>query len=335
MDLKDNPAQSFNCLSKAEVVWSDAIAGMLFEFVKDKKTPQERRLELLESLIKKGCKKGIEFALQQLDNVDEFTVCTTRLLMQHKADEVFETVFPIMQRNPAFGQEVILQDCAGTQHLMSDSINKLLKESQLADLYIWLREQFPHVKEEDESEEGLTAITREKEVRSTYQKILTQLQHSGTSEAVEAMTKIADRFREETNLQWNVQDAKENARRNAWSPLTLGELVAIVSDPEKTVVRDHAGLLNVTMKTLGKIQEYLGDKRIGAAEDFWMDGENPKGEVDFSRKVAELLGWFMERRNFIINREVRINRSDSTDIKLMLLRILYVVVLRKRKLKMH
>ena len=246
-----------------------------------------------------------------------------------------------------------------------------MTEEQMADLYIWLVQQYPeneqYKSQSDSGEKGInTPIyvvengqtlaefidqhwVNDKQRIGFHNILLTQLKEKGTHQACAAIQRISQAFPEETELKWTLREAQKIRRRKTWSPPKPAEILELLSDSEKRLVKDGNELLAVLIESLENLQDKLHDQNPAVIDlwneikwtqvrrladslvkqfnldkiDVWgkVDWKKvkggiyiPKDENPFSDYVARYLDC-LKSKGVIINREVEIRRGERTDIK--------------------
>jgi len=153
-----------------------------------------------------------------------------------------------------------------------------LTEKQLADLYVWLVQQYPFSGDPDYSNQVLAhSVTDRESVANLRDHVLSRLTEAGTCEAC---TEIERLIKELPNIAWlnkTLLKAKKNMHQKSWQPMKPEEIIQLLAP--KTVSNPEIS---------GKIDEYHEDvKRMS---------DEPK-KIDFS--------------NSQINAPLNINASNS------------------------
>ena len=73
----------------------------------------------------------------------EIAIVAARVLLRTAGDAGWSVIWPAFKQDVEFGQEVILPIASGPgRH--DTAIAQRLSEHQLADLYMWVAQQYPH-----------------------------------------------------------------------------------------------------------------------------------------------------------------------------------------------
>lgn len=256
-------------------------------------------------------------------------IVAARLLANYPDNSSWSVFWLAVQEDREFGRKVL--ESIAFQAARQGQIEQKIKEDYLADLYIFLTQQYPEIKQpEPETQElrGIEAqILREFDgVRMWKNYIPQRLQARGTPEACDALRKIICELPEqEDQLQPTLLEAESLSRRNTWKPPKPEELLQIVLDRDKRLVRDGHQLLDVLVDSLKRLELELQGE-TSACRDLWDKdpGRNnsfrPIDENAFSDYVKRFFDRDLKSRGIIINREVELRRSyggnpgERTDI---------------------
>jgi predicted NACHT family NTPase len=155
---------------------------------------------------------------------------SARVLLDHVDNSIWPTIWAAIEQDSSFGREVFKY--IGRMLIYDESIRQsfqALKEKYLADLFIFLVEQYPEIEIDragtTDNKNELVGVSfrisdSNDEVRDWKRYIPQWLQERGTSEACEALRKIVRALPELANdLQWRLLETETAARRNTWNPL--------------------------------------------------------------------------------------------------------------------
>lgn len=152
-------------------------------------------------------------------------------------------------------------------------------------------------------------------------RLLSQLAERGTATSVDSARIIAARFADRPWLQQIVLEAQEAYSRNRWVPVEPEELLALVGNLSKRLVRSGRELLDVVVESLGRVQQRLQGE-TAEARLLWNEGEEraPKDEDTASDYVKNRLQDDLAGRGIVANREVQVRRQgtgigERTDIR--------------------
>ncbi|GAG46738.1 unnamed protein product, partial [marine sediment metagenome] len=194
--------------------WDDRLANALLIKAKDEKLKPECMGHLLSDLLDHKVDEARAFAESLVPLPPPSSgdgrcraVVTARVLMTHAKDAGWSILWPAFQQDAEFGREVILGvACSSDWPWPVGSIRQRLTEYQLADLYIWLVQQYPHA--EDPKHEGVHTVGPRESVTEFRDSVLRHLRERGTHEACEAIRRIASELPELEWLKWALLEAK-------------------------------------------------------------------------------------------------------------------------------
>jgi hypothetical protein len=233
-------------------------------------------------------------------------------LLNHTPDSAWSTIWPILQADSSFGEDVIRE--AGVNFAAK------LTEEQIADLFVWL---LPPGAADDP--EGRMTLA--------YNSLAGQLSSRGTAAACRALRRILIERPQFAVMRFYLRDAEERLRRNTWMPLSPADIIRLASDASARIVRNGSDLVGVLLESLEELQSRLQGE-TPAVEDLWSDVQTkssvagqktkklfrPKDESALSNYIKRYLDQEIRNRGIIINREVEIRRSfgglpgERTDI---------------------
>ncbi len=143
-------------------------------------------------------------------------VYATAELISHDPKE-WEIVWPILQANESFGVEV-LQAVASEREY--DSFATALKESEIADICIWISKRGFEKADKSEWVTPSVALAR------WWNTLINFLARKGTPGACAALERLIQALPQYEGLKSTLRDAEERMRHATWVPLTPEEIVA-------------------------------------------------------------------------------------------------------------
>jgi hypothetical protein len=228
----------------------------------------------------------------------------------------WSTVWPALQADPAVGDAVLLR-LANDDH----SIPAALDEQQLVELWRFLDHRFP--RSEDSVVQGAHFVSPRESVADFRDRLLPELAQRGTDQAVDLLRQLAETTPDRPDLARLATDAERAARRSDWTPLPARHIVALLSAPDRVVLRTSHDLLQAVLDVLDRIQRTLRSA-TPMATLMWNHGRchtqggttgsgcRPKTEDEISDflkwRIDELLG------HSIVNREVQVERRRPTGV---------------------
>ncbi|GAB4383194.1 MAG: hypothetical protein Kow00121_44680 [Elainellaceae cyanobacterium] len=182
-------------------------------------------------------------------------IVAARLLILHADNSSWSILWPLIQQNYGFGREVI--DAIAFQAIRGGQIEQKIKEEYVADLYIFLVQQYPEIAQSEPKAQKLRGIEAQIEefdgVRMWKNYILQRLQARGIPEACEALQKIIRELPEQKEqLQPRLLEAENLARRNTWKPLEPEEFLQLVisQDPSNSDLSDQIDVIDKRTKKM-------------------------------------------------------------------------------------
>jgi len=316
IDRENREYGSISITRKVEHCWDDRLANALLIKAKDKKL----RPECMDSLLSDLLDHNIDEARVFAESLVPFpppsrgkgrsrAIVAARVLMAHAQGAGWSTVWPVIERDTEFGREVITTLAHGLDRNAA-SIAQQLTEDQLADLYIWLVQQYPHA--EDPRHEGVHFVGPRESVADFRNSILHHLERRGTKKACDAIRRITSEFPGEKYLRWTLFEAQNITRRRTWVPPRPDDILRMASNQQARLVQSGDQLISVLVESLKKLEAKLQGE-MSAVQFLW-DKDEPKDENSFSDFVKLHLDGDLRGRGIIVNQEVRIHRGEKTDI---------------------
>lgn len=223
-------------LNKFEKCWDEHFKTVLIEKAKDAAIKPKCMGQLLEELLKQESTKAREFAqslvclpLPLEEDAHQKVLVAARVLVECAEPISWAIVWSAIQQDTDFGKEVF--EAVANRYV--HGIHLKLTEKQLADLYIWLVQQYPHSEDPDHSNEVIAHNMDNRESLARLRdNTLTQLRETGTSQACIEIERIAEEFPELTWLKRTLLNAQNVMRRKTWQPLKPEQILQIVSKKE-------------------------------------------------------------------------------------------------------
>ena len=217
---------------KFERCWDERLGAALLEKAVTPEISAGSLGNILKKLLKHRVAGATEFAHSLITAPPESAesrekaVVTARTLLRHTVDAEWNVVWPILQHDPVFGREVI----SGVATMFADHgvdrpIADKLTSDQLADLYLWMAHQYPHV--EDPDIEGVHSVGEREGIARWRESLLDRLVGKGTPDSCAAVERISAELPTLTYLKYKLQDARELLRRFTWSPPSPAEILKL------------------------------------------------------------------------------------------------------------
>jgi hypothetical protein len=156
------------------------------------------------------------------------------ILILYSEDCGWAIVWNLIQQDHAFGRSVL--ESVSYAVKFEGSIERRLREDRLADLYVFLVQEYPDSDRKLEASEeanlsGVEAylVKPEDSIRTWRDNILQRLQGRATSEACAALRKIIHELPEQKEqIQQILLETENLVRRRTWKPPTPEELLQLV-----------------------------------------------------------------------------------------------------------
>jgi len=327
IDKEDRAGTLITVTRKLEGCWDATISNALLEKMRNEALKPECMGCLLSQLLDHDSREARDFAASLLanptiptGNARKRAVVAAEALMLHADDAGWSAVWPAIQRDAEFGRDIV---SAAAYALPSRKITPFerLSEDQLADLYIWLVEQFP-VSQDPKHDEAYWVGPRES-VAWWRDALITYLKDRGTYNACNAIGRLKDAFPDQLWLRRVLAEAQATARRVTWVPPRPREIVQLATDGTSRLVQSGDQLCDVLIESVRRLENELQGETPAAAflwnqirKGTW----RPKDERDLANYVKIHLVRDLTQRGIIVNREVEIrppidrSTGERTDI---------------------
>lgn len=223
IDLENEEHSHVFVTRELERCWDDRLAHALLEKARDANLKPQCMGTLLDDLLDYGLHEAKDFAESLIAPLPEGdkdaklrAVVAARALVFHANDAGWPMVWPAIQRDPEFGGALV--DSIANEAHHSGRPQKRLSERQVADLYIWLVQRYPHSEYNLRfRQEGLTSIGHVESIAMWRDDLPKELQGRGTVEACRQIERIAAEFPELEFLKWTLYQARAEMRRRTWT----------------------------------------------------------------------------------------------------------------------
>lgn len=315
-------------LSKVSRCWDAQLKQVLLDKLRDKKLKPQCVAGLLEELLKYQASGAYEFALTLIPirmskrgKARQKAISAARLLVYYSKDAGWPVLWPALLRDTGFGREVISALAHGGDRF-ADHIGQKLTEEQLAELFLWLEQQYPRQKDPKHDQLIMHEVTPRESIGQWRDGILRHLQYRGTYEACTALQRIAHELPHLDWLKWTILEAQTTTRRRTWVAPHPTTIIRLARNEQVRLVQSGEHLLSVIIESLERLEKKL-QGQTPAAQFLWDNvGKatyRPKDENAFSDYVKLHLDEDIRERGIIINREVEIRRGiggkgERTDI---------------------
>lgn len=328
IDGENENAAHISVQEKLELCWNERLCDAIFEKVKQpciKRGQFNSFKNILGWLVERKHQPTIVYAKSLIgeewspkNEEGRKAVDAATVLMKNTDDASWDVIWPAIINNSEYGKELLLEFAHFGSSGQVAIIAKNLDENAIADLYIWLVQQFPY--SEDPQYDGAHAVERREEIARFRDELLRVLENMGTVTACEAIEKIVKELPELEWLKSVLVDAKKNTMRKIWQPPTPEQFLSMAIRNGTLLVRDANELQNVVVMSLKRLElEFQGE--TPTAQFVWDTASNrPKEENAFSDYTKRFLEHDLQDRGIAALREVEIRRGqgnapgENTDI---------------------
>lgn len=318
VDDENKRYSSLFILSILNSCWDERLSQVMTQKVCDKKLKPACMGQILAQLLARNVREAKLYAERLVkskvrsETSKSRSAIAGRALMISADDAGWSVLWPKIQADPSFGREVIAS-AAHSDLKREVSIGDRLTEEQLAGLYIWMCQQYPH--KDDPHYDGAHSVSPDDSARTFRDTVLRALKERGTRQAVEAIQRIMQELPELVFLKWIVLDAQEQTRRRTWAPLKSSTMIELASNDQLRLIQNGSQLLEVLIESLKRLEAKLRGE-TPAAIDLWNEIERgvyrPKDENRLSDYIKRHLDEDLKQRGIIANREVEIRRGEGS-----------------------
>jgi hypothetical protein len=322
IDKENREGEHIFVQRKVQSCWDARLADLVREKVKDPLLKPAGMGSLLEELLKHGDAKTtthIAALLGETDPPDRVKlVVAASVLLQCGGSGGWDVVWPTMQRDKTLGGEIFERTIRGSGFSEYPAIAEL-RDEQLAELYLWLLEQYPP--EQDPVLQGGAAITMGARDMVVWwrESVLNRLTSRGSRSAVEAVYGLTRARPDDHVLQRAYFLALEAMRRVTWAAPSVEQLSWMLANTTRRYVATVEQLADVVLESLERLQTELKTSPSGA-EPLWnRQRRNNKGLPKEEGALSNYVATFLRHdigpgRGVIINREVQPRRGQFTDV---------------------
>lgn len=307
--------------------WDTRLVSDLLGIIRTKEDLKPGALrEVLSELLSHDGQVVAGFALSVLNGDGPWTDRAMRVaagvaLLGTVPEIHWNELWSLLQADPDLGRELLLKFSHQPGNWLGGSLASHLEESAIADLYLWLTEQFPT--SEDPTNDGPLAhfVGERESVGELRDGLLRYLINRGSYSAVAATKRIAASLGDAYPwLKYVVLRADVARRRETWEGVTPDALRRLVRNPRATIVDTEEHLLDAVLQSLSSLARALHGTPA-AVRDLWNDNLTPRDEMHLSDYVLRHLVRELGARDGIVaNREVQIRRGESTDLLVTVMR---------------
>ena len=202
-------------------IWDERFHKALLSKAKDEKLKPESIGDLLDLLLAHDSIEARKYAeslflsLYPEEIAKQKLVIIGGVLLAYPSDSSWMIIWPVIENNIEIGKDIIF-NAGRKSYGQTEIIEKSLKESYLAKLFIWLYHNFPP--SEYTLPLGGFTDTPRYQIAEFRDSIIRHLKERGTLAAVEAIAEIAREFSQENCFKWMIPEAQEILLRQSWIP---------------------------------------------------------------------------------------------------------------------
>lgn len=323
IDKENKQYKTLITLYKLRAIWDQRLEKALAPKLKDEKLSASSMGMLLDELLRQKVRDASEYAKSLIllplpargVRREKAIVAATRLIMW--ADDAgWDAVWPALQQSEKFGREIVERVCHSYHG--DTYVGTRLSEIQLADLYLWVADRYPHV--DDVHPEGYHQVSVRESVGRWRDSLLSALRERGTVESVAQITRIMNVLPHLQDLKFTLEQAKANTRQRTWVPPQPRAILIMAHDKLARLVANGDQLLDVLVESIRRFEARLHG-RTPTIGRLWNDvnvGHNkqyrPKDENDLSDELKLHLEEDVKERGIILNREAEVRPGQETDI---------------------
>jgi hypothetical protein len=307
----------------AEEMWDDGFGAKILDLVVGGSLMPVNEFLLLDEMLsakRHGMQAAKAGALAYvtgrfeaaIDCGDDDAAISYGVVLLDQGVATWPTVWGVMQSNEEFGKALMERVAVQDRH--AGRLFAEMAPDQLADVYLWLTERYPH--STDPHVEGAHTPSVREEVATLREAALRIIQGRGTPVGCAAIERLSAELPHLTWLKAVLSQSRELLRRNAWTPPSPAAVLRLAADANARIVQSGDHLLDLVVASLGRLQMELRGKSPDT-EVLWdrMPDKRhfrPKGEQAFSRYVEKHLvrdigGW-----RVTVNREVEIRPRQGS-----------------------
>lgn len=241
-------------------------------------------------------------------------------LLQNAVREDWEFLWDLMKKDKEFGRALVFR--AHDSPLRGAGVLQDISESQLADLFIWLTNEFPP--EEYKHPEGGGTVTPQISIGDWRDSVLRVLMDKGTTEACRQIDKVAVVLPQYKWIKrYTLVEARRIATQKSWQPPELGQLFSLVENHDLRLINSPDELMDSVLGSIDRFQQILHSQQQPRVVRLWNQDRRrkkqpvvswPKDELDLSDELASHLNDDLGDRGIFVGREMSVTRVNRLDI---------------------
>jgi hypothetical protein len=187
-----------------------------------------------------------------------------------------------------------------------------LPEDLMADIYLWLRQEFDPADDPDAG--GVHIVGPREEVGRWRDHLLIALRDKGTAAAIDALDVIARTLPTVTAIQRIQVDAMSNFSNKAWDAISIHDLVLLAHQERSALIATELDLLAVVVRAFDDVQRQLTGANPQSHLLWDTHSHRPKTEDEISDFIANRLEELSGRNRLVVNREVQVRRNRPSGV---------------------
>jgi SIR2-like domain len=236
-ELENKSEDNYWSFEKLKFCWDEILKNVLKEKLKDNtlsvlmtKKILSQLFELKDNETEKIVCDFVKFPIPENTKEKELLIMAVSLLISNGKTKCWDKIWNILKKDLNLSSTIIQNICVGI-----GVVNNLqdLSEKQLADLYLWLSEKYPH--KEDLVHHGSYSPSFRDNVKDWRESVLNTLLEKGTAESVNEIKRIKDNLIEIEWLNRAVLRAEEKRRITSWKPVLPENLLQLFMNVENKV----------------------------------------------------------------------------------------------------
>ncbi|MGH3874699.1 MAG: NACHT domain-containing protein [Pseudonocardiaceae bacterium] len=253
------------------------------------------------------------------DTAMRLSVAAAHLLLTTDAANAWPRIHQTLSTSRRFAHDLAMA-CATTRH--TDTVADALSDTDLIEAYRWLAEVAP-----PDAEVYRTGfVPRGQSIHDWRNALLGVLSRRGTPQAVRGIRTFVESFPDILGLQAALVAARRRAQTHATILLNTEQVIALLADPDRRIIRTAVQLAELLIDTITEIGRDLDShpNLLWDCERAPVPRGSPKGtrrrivwrpklEGGLASYIAHELDLRLARRAIVINREVVIKPTDAGD----------------------
>ena len=221
-------------LETARLCWSPQLKQVLLEALASSSTTPESQGKILGILLEKQSASAENIACDLLSRFgrvgieDERVVHIAASMLMYARQPQWEAIWSVFQGDAELGRRIV--EMLAHDYDNRSKVAANLPETQLAELYIWLQEQYPT--EEDPDLDVPHAVSVRESVGTWRNSLLNNLSSRNSMEASIALEGICNRFPELHHPNMLRVKLKEEMEGREWIPVDPGDVLALQQQQE-------------------------------------------------------------------------------------------------------